>query len=473
MVPATTDRQFLAQLTNEDGEATGAPFELPANVTPKQLQLLANAVLEHEHDEPQPYTFFVNQQEIIDTLSAIVAQQKLNPETVIPIVYQPQAIFRVRGISQCSATIPGHADNIVDAYFSPDGQKLATGSGDKTVRFWDVNTLTPKQTCKGHKHWVQCIAWSPDAAYVASGGRDNEVRIWDATTAQPVGKPLVGHRSYITWISWQPLHLSKTRKCTMLASSSKDGKVKIWDLVKGRAVMSLAQHTKCVTCVKWGGTDLIYTASQDTTVKVWRASDGVLCRTLSGHAHWVNSMSLSTEYVLRTGPYDERGRVDGSAVAAAKKRYDDVTRGYDEKLVSASEDNTLYLWNPVTEKKPITRMTGHQKGINYVLYSPDGRLIVSASFDKSAKLWDGKTGTFLQTFRAHVGPVYRCTWGPDSRLLITASEDSTIKLWNVKSHKLLKDLPGHEGSVFAVDWAPNGEMVASGGADKALKIWKH
>lgn len=48
----------------------------------------------------------------------------------------------------------------------------------------------------------------------------------------------------------------------------------------------------------------------------------------------------------------------------------------------------------MTDKKPITRMTGHQKGVNFVLYSPDGRLIVSASFDKSAKLWDGKTGAY-------------------------------------------------------------------------------
>jgi ribosome assembly protein 4 len=102
---------------------------------------------------------------------------------------------------------------------------------------------------------------------------------------------------------------------------------------------------------------------------------------------------------------------------------------------------------------------------------------------------------FLQTFRAHVGPVYRATWGPDSRLLITASEDSTIKLWRVKvrgadtfppcpfscvrahprpcgpwsqDQKLLKDLPGHEGSVFAVDWAPNGYLPVPRGFPASL-----
>ena len=65
-------------------------------------------------------------------------------------------------------------------------------------------------------------------------------------------------------------------------------------------------------------------------------------------------------------------------------------------------------------------------------FSPDGRLLASASFDKSAKVWDGVTGKFVCTMRGHVGPVYRVTWSGDSRMLVTASEDSTMKLWDVK-----------------------------------------
>lgn len=63
-----------------------------------------------------------------------------------------------------------------------------------------------------------------------------------------------------------------------------------------------------------------------------------------------------------------------------------------EKLVSGSDDFTMFLWNPEVDKKNICRMTGHQQLINDVRFSPDTRLIASASFDKSIKLWDGKTG---------------------------------------------------------------------------------
>lgn len=63
-----------------------------------------------------------------------------------------------------------------------------------------------------------------------------------------------------------------------------------------------------------------------------------------------------------------------------------------ERLVSGSDDFTLFLWSPAEDKKPLARMTGHQALINQVLFSPDSRIVASASFDKSIKLWDGRTG---------------------------------------------------------------------------------
>jgi WD40 repeat protein len=61
--------------------------------------------------------------------------------------------------------------------------------------------------------------------------------------------------------------------------------------------MSLTSHTMSVKCLKWGGGGLIYSASQDRTIKVWRTTDGALCRTLQGHGHWVNVLALNTDYV--------------------------------------------------------------------------------------------------------------------------------------------------------------------------------
>jgi len=143
-----------------------------------------------------------------------------------------------------------------------------------------------------------------------------------------------------------------------------------------------------------------------------------------------------------------------------------------ELLVSGSDDFTLYLWDPVNSKKPILRMTGHQQPVNFVCFSPDGRFIASASFDKSVKLWNGATGKFVTSFRAHVQAVYQVAWSADSRLLVSSSKDSTMKVWDVQKKALKMDLPGHADEVFAVDWSPDGERVASGGKDQVVKIWR-
>jgi ribosome assembly protein 4 len=87
-------------------------------------------------------------------------------------------VFRVKAVSRCSAAVLGHGDNILAVNFSPvSSSRMASGSGDKTVRIWDCDTGTPVHTLKGHSRWVLAVSYSPDGSLLASGGYDNEVRI--------------------------------------------------------------------------------------------------------------------------------------------------------------------------------------------------------------------------------------------------------------------------------------------------------
>ncbi|KAJ3695720.1 hypothetical protein LUZ60_001097 [Juncus effusus] len=467
----TNSNTVMCLLTNPEGDPLGAPLYLPQNVGPPQLQEIVNKLL--NNDEKLPYAFYISDQELAVELGSYLQKNKVSVEKVLRIVYLPQAIFRIRPVSRCSASIAGHTEAVLSVSFSPDGKYLASGSGDTTVRFWDLNTQTPLFTCNGHKNWVLTIAWSPDGKYLVSGSMSGELIVWDPQTGKPLGGPLTGHKKWITGVSWEPVHLAAP--CRRFVSASKDGDARIWDVALKRSAIILSGHTLAITCVKWGGDGHIYTGSQDCTIKVWETAQGKLIRELRGHGHWVNSLALSTEYVLRTGAFDHAGKNSFTSPEEMKQkaleRYEKMRGGAPERLVSGSDDFTMILWEPERSKQPKERLTGHQQLVNHVYFSPDGQWIASGSFDKSVKLWNGITGKFIASFRGHVGPVYQISWSADSRLLLSGSKDSTLKVWDIRTHKLKQDLPGHADEVFSVDWSPDGEKVASGGKDRILKLW--
>jgi ribosome assembly protein 4 len=484
--------RFVDRTTNESiGPVISVPLQ---QSSVKNLEILANSLKDvNEAADRVPYQFFHSRKnaageaeelalaDSADIFSAIIKPGLANTEDELVLSLSPQAVFRVRAVSRCASTISGHAQPILTAQFSPaSGAHLCTGSGDNTARIWDCTTGTPLHTLKGHTGWVLCVAYSPDNTIIATGSHDCTLRLWEAESGKPLGGPLKGHLRFIRSLSWEPYH-SEKRGRPRVASSSKDATVRVWDVVGRKVDFTLSGHKASVSCVKWGGAGLIYTASQDRTIKVWDADEGRLVHTLQSHAHWVNHLALSTDFVLRTGYFDHTGKVPATAddkVAKAKERFTKaatVNNKVVERLASASDDNVLYLWDPLGESptKPVARMIGHQKPINHVTFSPDGMYIASSSFDNSVKLWSARDGKFLLTFRGHVAPVYQSAFSPDSRLLVSGSKDTTLKCWDVRTGKIHTDLPGHQDEVYAVDWSPDGQKVGSGGKDKAVRLWRH
>ena len=357
---------------------------------------------------------------------------------------------------------------------------MVSGSGDGTARIWDCDTGTPWKTLDCKPGSVLAVSYSPDGAVIATGSLDGSVRFWDATTAQQVsgGKSAKskGSKNWINAFAWEPYHLQQPQR-PRVAAASKDAIVRIWDVMRGSTDIQLTGHKASVSCVRWGGNGNIYTGSQDRTIKVWESKGGTLIQTLTAHAHWVNHLALSTDAVLRTSYIDpERATPAGHERSVAQERFERVAKvssRISERLVSASDDNKVYLWNTGDLKKPVARLDGHNKLVNHVSFSPDGHYIASCGFDNIVILWRAEDGKFLKKLVGHVAPVYQCCFSADSRLLVSASKDTTLKVWDVASGKLSEDLPGHQDQVFAVDWSPDGKRVGSGGADKKIMLWTH
>jgi WD40 repeat protein len=138
-------------------------------------------------------------------------------------------------------------------------------------------------------------------------------------------------------------------------------------------------------------------------------------------------------------------------------------------LASASEDDTVKLWNP--DGVLLRTLTGHGDNVWTVSFSPDGKTIASASDDATIKLWNIENGTQIRTLRGHRGWVRGVSFAPDGLAIASSGSDGTVKLWNRADGTLLQTFTGHRGWATSVTFSPDGLAIASSGSDRTVKLW--
>jgi WD40 repeat protein len=149
-----------------------------------------------------------------------------------------------------------------------------------------------------------------------------------------------------------------------------------------------------------------------------------------------------------------------------------------QHLVSASSDKTLKLWDIASGVCERT-LTGHTKWVSAVAVTPDGRDAVSASWDRTLKVWDLRTGALKRTFSGHQGAVLSVAITPDGYWAVSGSSDTTVKVWPIRAECgvypeegiPVLTLTGHSDVVNAVAVTPDGKKVISASRDSRLKVW--
>ncbi|WP_417914539.1 eIF2A-related protein [Candidatus Electronema sp. JM] len=139
-------------------------------------------------------------------------------------------------------------------------------------------------------------------------------------------------------------------------------------------------------------------------------------------------------------------------------------------IVSASWDKTVRLWD-ASSGKELAVLKGHERYVHSASFSPDGTAIVSASSDNTVRLWDASSGKELAVLKGHERTVNSASFSADGKTIVSASEDSTVRLWDASSGKELAVFKGHEGTVFSASFSPDGKTIVSASDDKTVRLW--
>ncbi len=244
-------------------------------------------------------------------------------------------------------TLAGHAGPVSEVAFSPDGQRLASGSRDQTVKIWDSATGKELFALKGHAGAVLSVAFSPDGKRLASASDDQTVKIWDSATGKEL-LALKGHAGAVGSVAFSP-------NGQRLASGSTDQTVKIWDSVTGKELFALKGHAGTVSSVAFSPDgQRLASGSTDQTAKIWESVTGKELFALKGHAGFAWSVAFSP---------------DG------------------QRLASASDDQMVKIWETATGKE-LFALKGHPGWVRSVAFSPNGQRVASGSSDQTVKIWD-------------------------------------------------------------------------------------
>jgi len=230
----------------------------------------------------------------------------------------------------------GHSDWVWSIAPSPDGQVLASGSKDKTIKLWDLPTGRLVRTLTGHTNDVFSVAISPDGRTLASGSNDKTIKLWNIETGELL-RTLAGHKSDI-------LSVAFASDQQILASGSKDRTIRLWDLATGNSLHTLIGHTDSLRAVAFSPDgQTLASGSWDKTIKIWQLPTGKLLHTIHAHDRYVNTIA----YAPGSDANSPQGQV----------------------LASGSDDATVKLWNPLTGEL-LRTLRVHAGHINSVTFTP-------------------------------------------------------------------------------------------------------
>ncbi|MCS6851911.1 MAG: WD40 repeat domain-containing protein [Gemmataceae bacterium] len=314
---------------------------------------------------------------------------------------------------------PSGAADITSLAFAPDGNSLAAGSLDATIRIWDLRGQE-RLVLREDKGAVYAVAYSPDGQHLVSGGEEGTVRLWDPARGQSV-RALEGHHRSVFAVAFSP-------DGRIIASAGDDHLIRLWSSADGKLLRSLEGHVREIFSLSFSADgSTLASGSRDQTVRLWGINVGSQRRRIGYES--VRGGGVSTDWVA-TVAFSADGRL----------------------LATGGRTGDIQLWDLATGESVRTLCCAPDV-VSAVAFSADGRLLASASTGLTVRLWNPWTGEMLGTLPEHPNLVSSLTFSPKEDLLAVGSVDGTVTLWNL------------------TPWRPTRSPVQPLSAEERQRLW--
>ncbi len=330
---------------------------------------------------------------------------------------------------ECLGKLSDHTNTVIACSFSPDGRRLVTASADETVIIWDIESRQKIHTYYPHERFVLDCVFSPDGKKVATANWDKTLALID-TDNNSIIKIYKGHTEPVNECAFSPD--GKT-----LLSASFDHSAKVWDI----GVVPYKHEQMTLSGVRNHAGAVIY------------------CSFLPGGKY---ILSIGMDDVHRWWKVDT-GQQSHAFEFTTKSRHFAISPD-GEEIFSVSE-------NDIVSKSGKIKLHGHTGQVSSCVYSPNGKRILSASFDKTLILWNSENGKYIVKYEGHQGRVLCCVFSPNGDTILSGGSDKKLILWNKDTGEMEYVFKGHRSSIISCVISPDGMLAASGDAQGKIIIW--
>lgn len=375
------------------------------------------------------------------------------------------------------------------AEFSQDGRWIVTAAYDKTARLWNASTCKQIQVFKGHDEVLDDAAVSPDGRLVVTAAEDNTARIWNVETGKQIhlleghlnqGNPLIPNG-----LSSVAFHSSGL----LVATGGFDGTARLWSVDTGQQIHELRHDSVVWDVVFHPEEPLLITGAGDGRVVLWNLLSGVRKANLRPQT----MAEASGIPHLRLDPKGKRLLVTEDHAVAV---WSIPTEETPDLVIFEEDESELYFTNPedvifspdgkrllelsdaeyarlrVAATGDLVGVLNHRSSLLHAAFNADGTRIVTASYDGTARIWDGKTGELKTVLNGHGGEgVNAAAFSRDGRMVVTGGRDGRACIWNAVTGRLLRVLKGHEDDVAHAEFSPDGRLVVTASDDQTARIW--